>query len=108
MLPANPIVTLFDALTVNEINCSHYQCAQLLFNTGSIQQIPARFRRKLDQHIDIAVGANIVTQHRTKKPKALDLPFTAKLRYLLGGKIEGGCLHCHTVFVRDHVMIPAL
>src|SRR5450756_3218853 len=76
---ANPVFAPLDGAAADEVDLSTYDTDQLVFHRDMVEQAPFGIRCEAGQHVDVAVGAEVIAQHRPEQRKLDDLPASAEL-----------------------------
>lgn len=68
----------FDATSREEVNLAPENLAEIVFHVDEIEQAVGDLRCKGDQDVNVAVGSEVVSEHRSKQRELGDLPSLAK------------------------------
>src|SRR3972149_2005392 len=77
-LTADPVRAALDRPAAHQIHLPTEQSGELLLHDGVVKQAPLGVRCEGHEKIDIALGAEILTEGRAKQAQLLDLPPAAK------------------------------
>jgi hypothetical protein len=67
-------VTTLHSATADKINATPEDCRQLAGHPNVVEQAPFGVGQERDQEIDVAVGSEVLTQHRPEELQAANLP----------------------------------
>ena len=87
---ADVVAALFNGCTLYQFHVPTEYPAQLLLHARHIEKGMACLRVKPDQHIHLAVGAEVLTYNGAEEGQFSDLPATAEAVYLGTGNVDVG------------------
>ena len=79
---ADMVSTVFNSCAIHQVHIPTKYPAQLFLHARHIEESMPCLRMKLDQHIHVAVGAEVLTHNGAKKSQFRDLPATTEAVYL--------------------------
>ena len=77
-LPADIVSAAFDGSASDQIHVSSEYSAQLVLHPDNVEERAPSFRIETDQHIDIAIGSEIVPHHGAEQSQFRNSPALAE------------------------------